>query len=348
MSGTAVLAALLLAAAPGTAVAAGPQPVCRIGDDRLTEISGLVATRTGYVVVNDGADDPARRRIFFLDRRCAVTRTVAYPSRPRDTEDLAVGADGTLWVADIGDNGLTRTTIALWRLAPGARTPRLHRLAYPDGPHDAEALLLTPAGTPIVVTKAAASAALYVPGGPLRAGRTTPLRRAGALTLPATTTSNPFSFPGRLLVTGGAVSPDGTRVVLRTYADAFDFDVPGGDVVRALTAGTPPRVIALPDEPQGESITYIPDGTALLTVSEVAGQPAGTRPELLRYPLPDRAPATSPSASPSPSTSPSPAAAPARSTGPALLAGAVLTVIAAVLGLRAVWRRRGDVERNRS
>jgi len=342
--GAGLTGVLLGLAAPATAAtAAGPQAVCRIRDDRLTEISGLVATRTGYVVVNDGSDDPAGRRIFFLDRRCAVTRTVGYPSRPRDTEDLASAADGTLWVADIGDNRLARTTIALWRLAPGARTPRLFRLAYPDGAHDAEALLLTRAGTPIVVTKSAATATLYVPAAPLSAARPTPLRRAGAVTVPVTGTSNPFSLPGRLVVTGGAVSPDGRRVVLRTYADAFEFDVPGDDLVRALTDGTP-RSVPLPDEPQGESVAYSPDGTALLTVSEVTE--AGSGAELLRYPLPNRPPATSapPAISARPAASAPPAAAPStdprRAPAVPVLVAVALALAAGMLGAVTLWRRR--------
>ncbi|WP_432907324.1 hypothetical protein ACQP1S_15525 [Micromonospora matsumotoense] len=281
---------------PGTARAAAPTTVCQIRDERLTEISGMVATDSGFVLVNDGSDEASRRRIFFLDARCAVVRTAAFPSRPRDTEDLAVGADGTIWVADIGDNDRTRSTVALWKLAPGARRPVLHRLTYPDGPHDAEALLLGGDGRPVVVTKQGGEAGLYVPTGPLRAGATVPLTRAGQLRLPGTTTANPYSFFGRRLVTGGATAPDGRRVVLRTYADAFEFDVTDGDVVAALTGGAP-RVVALPNEPQGESITYSRDGRSLLTVSETAGQPPGTRPTVLRYARPQ------PSATPSPAGS---------------------------------------------
>ncbi|WP_229074656.1 hypothetical protein [Actinoplanes sp. DH11] len=229
-------------------------------------------------MVNDGADDPDGRRIFFLDRRCKVVRTVAYPSRPRDTEDLARGADGTIWVGDIGDNGGSRETIALWRLAPGARKPTLFRVSYPDGARDAEALVVSGDGTPVVITKDPVTAGIYVPAGELRAGRTTPLRRAGDVAVPVTGTSNPFGFAGRLVITGAAVSSDGGRVVLRSYADAFEFDVAQGDVVAALTEGSA-RTVALPDEPQGESIAYQPDGSALLTVSEGAGA------ALLRYPL---------------------------------------------------------------
>ncbi|MEV1147949.1 hypothetical protein, partial [Micromonospora sp. NPDC049799] len=261
----------------------------------LTEISGMVATDDGFVVVNDGVDDSDGRRIFFLDSECSVVRSVPYPSRPRDTEDLAVGADGTVWVADIGDNGRSRTTIAVWKLPPGAERPVLYRMAYPDGPHDAEALLVTGDGRPLIVTKY--SAALYAPTAALRPGTTVPLARVGQVRLPASTTSNPFAGVGRTAVTGAATAPDGRRVVLRTYADAFEFDVVGGDVVGALTSGVP-RVTALPDEPQGESITYSRDGRSLLTVSETANQPAGTRPGILRYPLAAAVASTAPPATP--------------------------------------------------
>ncbi|WP_320069103.1 hypothetical protein [Micromonospora sp. RTGN7] len=272
-------------AGPSTVLpAASATPVCQIRDARLNEISGLVATDEGFVVVNDGADEESRRRIFLLDADCAVVRTVRYPSRPRDTEDLGVGADGTIWVADIGDNDRSRSTVALWRLAPGAARPVLHRVAYPDGPHNAEALLVAGDGPPVIVTKQGGTAGLYRPAAPLRPGATVPLARVGQVRLPSTTTRNPFSFVGRGVVTGGATAPDGRRVVLRTYADAFEFDVTGGDMVEALTTGTP-RVVALPNEPQGESIAYSPDGRSLLTVSETANEPPGTRPTILRYAL---------------------------------------------------------------
>ncbi|MEU7610287.1 hypothetical protein [Micromonospora sp. NPDC049204] len=292
----AALAALLAGAGASTialtpAVAAGAvaagTPVCQVRDDRLREISGMVATDDGYVMINDGADDEARRRIFFLDERCAVVRAVAFPSRPRDTEDLAIGRDGTVWVADIGDNDHSRSTIAIWRLAPGADEPVLHRMTYPDRPHDAEALLLDASGRPLIITKGGSGTVfLYAPTAALRPGATTPLASVGQVTLPTTSTSNPFSFLGRGVITGAASAPDGRRVVLRSYADAFEYDVPDGEVVRALTAGTA-RVTPLPDEPQGESVTYSRDGRSLLTVSESADQPPGTRPTILRYPTTD-------------------------------------------------------------
>jgi hypothetical protein len=360
-AGTAFVATMvgigLTPAMPAAALAA-PQRVCRVGDHRMTELSGLAAGNSGYIVVNDGSDDPAARKIFYLDGKCRVTRTVSYPSRPRDTEDLGLAPDGTLWVGDIGDNDAERETIGLWRLAAGARKPQLFRLSYPDGAHNAEALLIAPNGTPIVVTKTVGEAGVYRPAGALRAGRTTPLARAGSVTLPITTTSNPFSFAGRLVITGGAVSPDGRHAVLRTYADAFEFDVDAGDVVRAITTGDP-RQIPLPDEPQGESVAYSADGTALLTISEVSRRPAGTKADLLRYPLAGR---TAPPATSAPASDPPPGAQPASPSRPsampaapgtgasesdrfpagALITGGVLALAAAALtGLLIArrWRR---------
>ncbi|MDI6100207.1 hypothetical protein QLQ12_16505 [Actinoplanes sp. NEAU-A12] len=326
-----------------------PEAVCRVTDKRLVEISGLVADGSGYVVVNDGADEESGRRIFFLNRSCKVVRAVPYPASPRDTEDLARAADGTLWVGDIGDNGQNRDNVGVWRLAPGARAPKLFRMSYPDGPHDAEALLVAGNGTPVVVTKDPLTAGVYVPDGPLQEGRTTPLRRAGAFRIPLSGTGNPFGFRGRLVVTGGAVSPDGRRVLLRTYADAFEFDVPADGttadgVVRAITGGTP-RTVALPDEPQGESITYTADGTALLTVSEVTETAADIA--LLRYPLPE-APAPTPAVSSEAYTSSLSVSETARgSAAPekriptgAVVAGLTLAVAAAAVGVVVARRRR--------
>ncbi|WP_422770058.1 hypothetical protein ACN28C_25480 [Plantactinospora sp. WMMC1484] len=334
--------------AAGVRAAAGT-PVCTVDDERLPEISGLAATGDGYVVVNDGSDVDNRRRIFFLGRDCAVTRSVRYPSRPRDTEDLARAPDGTIWIGDIGDNDRVRDTVALWKLAPGAGAPVLHRVSYPDGAHDAEALLLSGDGTPIIVTKDPGTPGLYTPDGALRPGQTVPLRKVGQFTLPRSTTSNPYSIFGPQLVTGGAVAPDGSRVVLRTYADALEFDVTDGDVVRAVVTGTP-RIVPLPDEPQGEAISYSPDGTALLTLSEKAEGESAADPVLLRYPVADRDRSAPSSATPSavPRAAPGdpevgrerPAGSSQDVTAHFVAAVAATLLLLAAVGGFAVWRAR--------
>jgi hypothetical protein len=359
LSAGAALITVLVPAGHVPVTARQPAPVCRITDDRLVEISGLVTDPNGYVVVNDGADEDSGRRIFFLNRKCKVTRAVRYPSQPRDTEDLARSADGALWVGDIGDNDRERDSVGVWRLAPGAKKPELLRMSYPDGPHDAEALVVAGDGIPIVITKDPFTAGVYVPDGPLKPRSTTPMRRAGSFGIPVTGTDNPFGFRGRLVVTGAAMSADGRRVAIRTYADAFEVDVAAPEtaagVVQAISEGDPRR-IALPDEPQGESIAYTADGAALLTVSEVTGESGGNGVPLLRYPLPGApAPVARPSsASPSSSTGPPAAAAspvaarPAAGTpaaasrvpAGAIIAGLALAVAAAAIAVVTTRRRR--------
>ncbi|GAA0745613.1 hypothetical protein Drose_20105 [Dactylosporangium roseum] len=282
--------------------------MCTISDPQVTEVSGLVATDDGYVVVNDSNIERSRVKIMFLDGRCKLTRSVSYPSNALDPEDLAVAGDGTLWVADIGDNttatggsGTRRSTVALWSLAPRAATPVVHRLVYPDGkPRDAEALLLNGDGTPVIVTKDPVGE-VYVPDGPLAPDNTNgvQLRRVGLFKPRATGTANPYGILGTGVVTGGAVSPDGRRAVVRTMSDAYEFDVTGGDVAAAITSGTP-RITALPNEPQGEAIAYTPDGTSFVTASD---QPKAST--ILRY-TPVAAPPT-----PSAASSGAPVAAPA-------------------------------------
>ncbi|MCG5448738.1 hypothetical protein [Micromonospora hortensis] len=281
LGATVALAGVAAAApAPGASgpPAANPgQKRCTIADERLRELSGLVATKSGYIVINDGTDVAARKRVFFLDSKCKISKEpVRYSGQgPFDTEDLALSKDGrTLWIADTGDNPDSkerRSRVALWSMpVTGAKQPTLHRLSYPEAkPHDAEALLIGDDGKPLIITKVTSGKAeIYTPSAALKSGDTdpVPMRKAGELTLPKTQTENTLNTFGRIAITGASRAPDGSRVVLRTYADAFEFDVTGGDIVGALTTGKP-RVTPLAD-PFGEAISYTSDGKSFLTVSD--------------------------------------------------------------------------------
>ena len=221
-----------------------PDGVCTVDDPRAVELSGLVATADGYVAI-DSQFDSDQVRILYLDGACQVTRTAGYPTAARDPEDLAVAPDGTLWVADIGDNvdaQTRRQTIALWRVPAGGGAPVIHRLTYPDGPHDAEALLFAGDGMPVIVTKELSGpAGLYQPTAPLLPGTAAgvPLKRVGEFRPTATGENNLLGGLGEPMVTGAATSPDRRRVALRTYTAAYEWDVPDGDVVKAITTSTP-------------------------------------------------------------------------------------------------------------
>ncbi|GAB2937592.1 hypothetical protein GCM10027047_37720 [Rhodococcus aerolatus] len=238
---------LLLAGAGAASAAPGPVPApqvrCTPDDPRLTELSGMVARDGDVLAVGDGGAAP---QVVHLDAGCAATGTTTADVDPYDVEDLAAGPDGTLWLADTGDNRRARDTVALLVLdsaAVGETGVVLHRLTYPDGPHDAEALLVGRDGVPLVVTKEIGGAAgVYAATGPLATPGPTPLARVGTVTLgPTSTPGGPLGSFGSVLVTGGAVSPDGTALALRTYTDAWVYDAPDGDLLAAL-ARTPLQV----------------------------------------------------------------------------------------------------------
>lgn len=280
----------VLVQAPGAAAAPGAdaptgKAVCTISDTHLDQISGMVAISGGYVVVNDGQSG----KVYYLGSNCKPTKSVSLTSR--DPQDLALAPNGTLWVADIGDDsssgGSRRDNIAVWKIPKGSTKADIYHMSYPDGPHEAGAMLLSGDGTPIIVTKETSKpASIYTPTGALAAGKTVKMQKAGTFTPPKTATGNNLGVSGRTVVTGAASAPDGSRVVLRTLADAFEFDVTGGNVVDAITKGTP-RATALAWEPNGQAITYTVDGKSFLTVSKTQ------EPKILQY-TPATAPAKPP------------------------------------------------------
>jgi hypothetical protein len=311
-----------------------------VGDTRLGELSGMVVHDGGLWAVSDGGRRVQVHRIDRVD--CGVIDTRTVDVDPYDVEDLAVGPDGALWVADVGDNDRGRDTVAVV-VVPERGEARLHRLTYPDGPHDAEALLVDHGGRPLVVTKEVGRpAGLYRTAEPPEGEGPTPLLRIGELALPASDTlGGPVGGVGSRLVTGAALSADGSVVAVRTYTDAWLFPVRDGDLVGAFHQ-TPVR-IPLPDEPQGEAIAFEPEGT-LLSGSETRGGVRGG----IRVVGGATALAGEPGPAPSPSATPGAAApeiAPEPSPPhwlPAVLGGAVvvggLLLVSAVAAARA--RRR--------
>jgi len=280
--------------ASGSAAVAGPNPsasglaipvpaaqkpdtVCHIssGGNGAVDLTGLVATKSGYAAIDEANTDWGRMVVVKFPSSCSSRTTISYPSPgARDPEDLAIDKSGTMWVADTGvPDGQTRDTVALWKVPAGGGSMSLYRFTYPDGSHQAKAMVLDGDGRPVFVTQPSSgtgTAGLYEPAaGALKAGSTRPLTKVGTFQPEQTGTANKLSVPGNLLVTGGANSPDGTKVVLRTYSDAYEWSVTGGNVVDAITK-TKPTITPLPNEPQGEAIAFTTDGKSFLTVSNVS------------------------------------------------------------------------------
>jgi hypothetical protein len=250
--------------APGRAATPASALRCTVTDPRLTELSGLVVIGDRMLAMSDGGDHVA---VYLLDQRCRIVEVHTAPVDPYDPEDLAVAADRTVWLSDTGDNRRNRATVALIALHPDGSTG-VYRMTYPDGPHDAEALLLAADGTPYVVTKELTGiSGVYRPLTPIVRGGTVRLGRVSTVRMHATgTPGGPVGVVGQLMITGGAISTDGRHLALRTYTDAYVWPLSGSDVVAALM-GAPQR-IPLPPSPQGEAISFSADSRALVVASE--------------------------------------------------------------------------------
>jgi hypothetical protein len=311
-----------------------------VGDPRLGELSGLVVRDGEVWAMSDGGRRIDLLRLDLDD--CAVTDTRTAQINPYDAEDLAVGPDGAFWVADTGDNERDRSTVAVI-VVPARSEARLHRLTYPDGPHDAEALLVDGEGRPVVVTKEVGRpAGVYRTAEAPTGTGPTPLVRIGELTLPATdTVGGPVGGIGGRVVTGAAASADGSVVALRSYTDAWLYPVVDGDLVAALQR-TPVRV-PLPDEPQGEAVAFLPDGTLLSGSETRGGAPGQIRAVAGAAALANDAARNGGSQPSGPGADAPPAEAPAPAWLPAAIGGgavvALLLLVTAVLGLRGARRR---------
>lgn len=308
-----------------------PEVRCTPTDDRLAELSGLAVVDGAVWAIGDGGREV---RVHRLDTGCGIADTRTADIDPYDAEDLAVGPGGALWVADTGDNARERGTVAVVVLDGG--DARLHRLTYPDGPHDAEALLVDADGVPHVVTKEAGRpAGVYRTAGPPEGVGPTPLELVGEVALPASDTEGgPLGGLGSRTVTGAAATADGSVVALRTYTDAWLFPVADGDLAAAL-AGTPVRV-PLAGEPQGEAIAFEADGT-LLSGSETRGGQPG---ELRAVPAAARLGASGsadPTAGPAAASAP---AAPAPEWLPGLVGAGAAAALLVMLGAALAWRAR--------
>jgi hypothetical protein len=237
-----------------------------------TELSGLVLSHSHAGVLwthNDSGDRP--RLLAISSRGRLLGELELAGAQSVDWEDIAA-ADGDLYVGDIGDNLAQRETIDVYRvsersLSGTAPADRL-TLRYPDGAHDAEALLIDPSsGAVVIVTKSLGGRALVYAAERPSVGAVTTMRLTARVPL-----------GNALQVTAGDVSRDERTVVLRTYDRLFVWSRRrGASVARTLRRRACTARADLLAEGQGESVGLTRDGRGFYTV------PEGPDPPLRRW-----------------------------------------------------------------
>ncbi|MFI0981168.1 WD40 repeat domain-containing protein [Streptomyces sp. NPDC021093] len=278
-----------------------PAPVAFAADDegftlkdpRITESSGLAASRAhpGVYWTHNDQDGPY---VYAVDGKTGETVariTMRGVGKPRDMEAISVGPDGDVYVGDIGDNrGGTWDHVWIYRF-PEPKTLKdqtvsavQYDVKYADGARNAEALMVHPkTGRVYIGSKEEDGAGLYEGPAQLSPERTNTFRKVAGI---------PW-------VTDGAFSPDGTRLVLRSYLGAEEYDWKDGG--RGLGEG---RALNIGYRGQSESVTFTLDGKSMLFGAEGEGS------EVARLGVEPRSDSGSDSGSDSDESANSPSASP--------------------------------------
>ena len=242
----------------------------RVEDGTLDEISGIAVSRQnpGVLWVHEDSGNPAVLTALDTSGRTVATLTLDGATNV-DWEDLAIGPcidTGDAWcivVGDIGDNGATGRTLSIYTVVEPVldsatdivATPTRHDFGYPDAAEDAEALAILPDGTPVLVTKRNdATAGVYT----LEAG-------ADTLTWQAELATGAAWEGLTAMATAADLSPDGTRLLVRSYLHLQEFEVDD------LTAPVLRGELSAALEVQGEAVAYDPVDGGFWQVAEGSG-----------------------------------------------------------------------------
>lgn len=235
----------------------------------LMESSGLASSLLHNGVLYTHEDSKCANVVYMIGVDGSGKGTLELTAQlNRDWEDIAVSRLGTngrpyIFLADIGDNGQRYPYARLYRFPEPVSLAGTQRIRpdsllfnYPGKPVNAETLLVDPTdGGIYVVSKEKDGAILYHidwPAHHLDTVLAKPLLRM------------PF-----IKITGGDISPDGTQIVLRTKQDIIYWRREEGQSLVDAMAMLPERLAHRPEH-QSEGITFLPDGSGIVTSTEVS------------------------------------------------------------------------------
>lgn len=302
-------------------VIAAPGDTITLSDSRLADSGGLAADPDRWVYWLVNPTDDGTGSVAAIHPDGSLAGTVSFDASPAQVESLAY-VDGRLYVGDIGDAQGDRSAISVYRLEAldySTSAPFTQwTLYYPDGPHDALAMMVSPRGNVWIVTKGDPGGFYYAPA-PTDSGEYDLLWESEA---PAWVTDGVFSDP--------------MTVILRTYNSVLRLD---------MTLYTVTAQEAAPEQPQGESVTTSLDGDGLLLGSRneplliEAALPTTMQP---LEPAPSIPPASA-TASPTPTAPTAEPGRPASNGGQpssAITALGIAALISAVAAALVYWRSR--------
>lgn len=246
-----------------------PNQIGLLTEKSMDEISGMAASHRyadHFWCHNDSGD---KARLFLINLKGELMHTLYLENaKNRDWEDIAVYKDpssgkSTLYVADIGDNIaqydygqiyiLEEPNLNLSEQEIKIQSYQTLTFTYPDGPRDAESLMVDPANRDIyIISKREKNVGLFKISYPY------PKEKIVAKKV----TDLPYTY-----IVAGDIASDRSAVVIKDYNSVYHFSlVKDQKIEEALLAKPylPPYI----REPQGESICWSTDSKSFFTLSE--------------------------------------------------------------------------------
>jgi hypothetical protein len=264
-----------------------PKVIGKISSAEINESSGLVASRCQENVFwthNDSGDNAFLYAISQKGEKLGTWKVKG--AKNKDWEDIATiknkSGECFLYIGDIGDNEKNRTDLIIYRVrepkisaenrSSGKKNPLLTENAeiinfrYPESRHDAETLLIHPETNDIyILTKRlSGSSEVYKIKGNFEITKTPIAEKIADLSVPA--------IPNGFL-TGGEISPDGRRIVVCDYFNAYEIILPENAKNFDEIWKEKPVVIELGKREQGEAVCYSANGNSIFATSEKINSP---------------------------------------------------------------------------
>lgn len=242
-----------------------------IAAGQIDEASGLAASvnMPGYLWTVQDSGQP--NALYLISKDGKSIKQYSVPgSNNHDWEEVAIGPGpdsgvSYLYIADTGNNNQPVTpTNTIYRIPEINGTDgsfsqsALQKItfSYPDGPRDAEAIIVDPVTKDIfVLSKEMSNTNIYRLPFPQSVNDVTVAEKVG-------------SVPGIAMATAASISKDGSEMAVRTYLAVFYWKRSSGETVGQTLVKSANRTLVVALEPQGEAICFENESKGFYTLSE--------------------------------------------------------------------------------
>ncbi|MCU7551109.1 SdiA-regulated domain-containing protein [Chitinophagaceae bacterium LB-8] len=226
----------------------------------LLEVSGIADSKKnpGYLWAQEDSDNPPN--LILISHEGNVVKTIPIKDAINyDWEDMTLAGD-QIYIADIGDNKLERNEYTIYQFTEPSSSVNLIesfktiRFKYPDGTHDAEALLVDPVKKDIyLITKRDNPSEIYKLSYPQSFTELNTATKVGSL-----------SYSG---VVSASLSADAKNIIIKTYIGLHLYRRNESEDITKILAG-PFTNLDYHIEPQGEAVAFAADNSGFYTLSE--------------------------------------------------------------------------------